>query len=90
MFSFENTEREISDHIYRNQLQCAAEFLHKNHHADVSRLQCLLRLMMPKEYYPQIDELKEDVTSTTSYSITGGQNIIAPNATTANQNFYGK
>lgn len=90
LFSFENTEREISDHIYRHQLKCAAEFLRKNHHADVSRLQCLLRSMMPEEYYSLIDELKEDVASPTFYSITGGQNVIAPNATTANQNFYGK
>ena len=90
LFSIENTEREVSDHIYRYQLKCAAEFLRKNHHADVSRLQCLLRSMMPKEYYPMIEDLKEDVASTTSYSITGGQNVIAPNATTATQNFYGK
>lgn len=89
LFSFENTEREISDHIYRNQLKRAAEFLHKNHHADVSRLQCLLRSMMPKEYYPMIEDLKEDVATTTSFLITGGQNVIAPNATTASQNIYG-
>jgi len=60
MFSFENTEREVSDHIYRHQLQKAAEFLKKNHHADLSRLQCLLRTMMPEEYYALIEELSED------------------------------
>jgi len=88
MFSFENTEREISDHIYRNQLQKAAEFLKKNHHADVSRLQCLLRAMMPKEYYPLIEELTEDTSNNGLYTINGGHNIIAPNATSAVQNIY--
>ena len=36
-----------------------------------------------------IEDLKEDVATTTSFSITGGQNVIAPNATTASQNIYG-
>ena len=88
MFSFENTEREVSDHIYRNQLQKSAEFLKKNHHADVSRLQCLLRSMMPEEYYPLIDELAEDTFSHTAYSISGGNVQILPNATSAVQNIY--
>ena len=88
MFSFENTEREISDHIYREQIKKADEFLRKNLHADLSHIQCLLRSMMPKEYHSLIEDLKEAPASTTTYSITGGQNVIAPNATTANQNVY--
>ncbi len=88
LFSFENTEREISEHIYREQIKKADEFLKKNHHADLSHIQCLLRSMMPKEYHSLIEELKEAPVSTTTYSITGGQNVIAPNATTANQNVY--
>ena len=44
--------------------------------------------MMPKEYHSLIEDLKEAPASTTTYSITGGQNVIAPNATTANQNVY--
>ena len=35
---------------YLYMIQQAQEFMNENHFADVSRLHCLLRKMMPKEY----------------------------------------
>lgn len=29
----------------------AQEFMNENHYADISRVHCLLRKMMPKEYH---------------------------------------
>lgn len=84
-FGFEEMEEATSRQIYEYQLNKADEFLKHNHHTDVSRLQCLLRQMLPKEYHSRIDELKE-YSSVSNYSISGGNNVIAPNATTATQN----
>ena len=36
---------------YLYMIQQAQEFMNENHFADVSRLHCLLRKMMPKEYH---------------------------------------
>ena len=41
--------------IYLFQIRMAQEFLNENHHADVSRIHCLLRKMLPREYYDLID-----------------------------------
>ena len=40
-------------------IQKAQEFMNENHFADVSRVQCLLRKMMSKEYHGLIDQIKE-------------------------------
>lgn len=64
-----------------HQIQMAQEFLNENHHADISRLQCLLRKMMPKEYHELIDSIKENQNPIIyKIEINGGNNIIAPNA----------
>ena len=84
-FGFEEIEEATSRRIYEFQLHQADEFLKKNHHTDVSRLQCLLRQMLPQEYHSRIDELKE-YSHVSNYSISGGNNVIAPNATIATQN----
>ena len=86
-FEFDQIEEATARSIYEDQLCKADEFLKNNHHADVSRLQCLLRKMLPKEYHSRIDELKE-YSSVSNYSISGGNNMIAPNATTAIQNMH--
>ena len=38
-------------------IQKAQEFMNENHFADVSRVQCLLRKMMSKEYHGLIDQI---------------------------------
>ena len=86
-FEFDQIEEATARHIFDRQLHVADEFLKHNHHTDVSRLQCLLRKMLPQEYHSRIDELKE-YSSVSNYSISGGNNVIAPNATTATQNIF--
>ena len=78
-----STEKESVDtaallsRIYQYQLVQAADFLRHNHHADISRVQCLLRKMLPKEYHDLIDELEEDNhVPTNSIAISGGTNFI--------------
>ena len=44
---------------YLYMIQKAQEFMNENHFADVSRVQCLLRKMMSKEYHGLIDQIKE-------------------------------
>ena len=45
--------------IYLHMIRKAQEFMNENQHADISRLHCLLRKMMPKEYHGLIDQIKE-------------------------------
>ena len=63
----------------------AQEFMNENHFADVSRVQCLLRKMMSKEYHGLIDQIKECQDPHVIFSIHGGNNLIAPNASQAEQ-----
>lgn len=63
----------------------AQEFMNENHFADVSRVQCLLRKMMSKEYHGLIDQIKECQDPHVSFNIHGGNNLIAPNASQAEQ-----
>lgn len=64
----------------------AQEFMNENQHADISRLHCLLRKMMPKEYHDLIDQIKECQDPHVVFNIHGGNNLIAPNASEAKQN----
>ena len=63
----------------------AQEFMNENHFADVSRVQCLLRKMMSKEYHGLIDQIKECQDPHVIFNINGGNNLIAPNASQAEQ-----
>ena len=61
-------------------IQKAQEFMNENHFADVSRVQCLLRKMMSKEY--------QDPHAI--FNIHGGNNLIAPTASQAEQKLVEK
>lgn len=63
----------------------AQEFMNENHFADVSRVQCLLRKMMSKEYHGLIDQIKECQDPHVIFNIHGGNNLIAPNASQTEQ-----
>ena len=66
-------------------IQKAQEFMNENHFADVSRVQCLLRKMMSKEYHGLIDQIKECQDPHVIFNIHGGNNLIAPNASQTEQ-----
>lgn len=74
--------------IYLHQIQLAQEFLNENHQADVSRLQCLLRKIMPTEYHNVIDKISLNASNPITININNGQNIIAPNAKSADQHLH--
>ena len=74
--------------IYLQQIQLAQEFLNENHHADVSRLQCLLRKIMPNEYHNIIDKIRLNASTPITINVNEGQNIIAPNAISAEQHIH--
>ena len=68
---------------YLYMIRKAQEFMNENHFADVSRVQCLLRKMMSKEYHGLIDQIKECQDPHVIFNIHGGNNLIAPNASQA-------
>ena len=70
---------------YLHMIRMAQEFMNENHHADISRLHCLLRKMMPREYHDLIEQIKECQDSHVIFNIYGGNNLIAPNAYQAEQ-----
>ena len=70
---------------YLYMIRKAQEFMNENHFADVSRVQCLLRKMMSKEYHGLIDQIKECQDPHVIFDIHGGNNLIAPNASQAEQ-----
>ena len=70
---------------YLYMIRKAQEFMNENHFADVSRVQCLLRKMMSKEYHGLIDQIKECQDPHVIFNIHGGNNLIAPNASKAEQ-----
>ena len=70
---------------YLYMIRKAQEFMNENHFADVSRVQCLLRKMMSKEYHGLIDQIKECQDPHVIFNIHGGNNLIAPNAGQAEQ-----
>lgn len=71
--------------IYLHMIRKAQEFMNENHFADILRLHCLLRKMMPKEYHDLIDNIKECQDPHVIFNISGGNNLIAPNANQAEQ-----
>ena len=71
-------------------IQKAQEFMNENHFADVSRVQCLLRKMMSKEYHGLIDQIKEYQDPHAIFNIHGGNNLIAPTASQAEQKLVEK
>lgn len=74
--------------IYLHQIQLAQEFLNENHQADVSRLQCLLRKIMPNEYHNVIDQIRLNASTPITINVNDGQNLIAPNAKSADQHLH--
>ena len=70
---------------YLYMIRKAQEFMNENHFADVSRVQCLLRKMMSKECHGLIDQIKECQDPHVIFNIHGGNNLIAPNASQAEQ-----
>ncbi len=75
---------------YLYMIQKAQEFMNENHFADVSRVQCLLRKMMSKEYHGLIDQIKECQDPHAIFNIHGGNNLIAPTASQAEQKLVEK
>lgn len=76
---------ETIDSLYLNQITSAQEFLNENPRADLSRVKCLLRKMLPKAYHEVIDKLKQHQDPKVIINIHGGQNLIAPDASEAKQ-----
>ena len=70
---------------YLHMIRMAQEFMNENHHADISRLHCLLRKMMPRDYHDLIEQIKECQDPHVIFNIYGGNNLIAPNAYQAEQ-----
>lgn len=66
--------------VYTTQIAKAQEFLNENSNADLSRVKCLLRVMLPEQYHRTIDRLKQHQDPQVIINIMGGQNIVAPNA----------
>lgn len=77
---------ETLDSLYLNQITSAQEFLNENPRADLSRVKCLLRKMLPKAYHEVIDQLKQHQDPKVIINIHGGHNLIAPDAREAKQN----
>lgn len=74
--------------LYYNQIARAQAFLEENSHADLSRVKCLLRMMMPKEVHDEIEKLHECRDPHITYNILGGNNLLAPQAKTIKQHIY--
>lgn len=77
---------ETLDSLYLNQITSAQEFLNENPRADLSRVKCLLRKMLPKAYHEVIDKLKQHQDPKVIINIHGGHNLIVPDASEAKQN----
>lgn len=78
---------ETYDAVYTSQIAKAQEFLNENHSVDLSRVKCLLHKLLPNEYFDLIEQLREHQDPQIIFNIHGGQNIIAPKAKQAKQNF---
>lgn len=79
-------DMEIIENIYLHQIRMAQELLNENHHADVSRVQCLLRKMLPKEYHELIDAIKEG-RDPMVFNVNSPQTLIAPQAQYVTSNY---
>lgn len=73
---------------YLEQIASAQAYLNENHQADLSRVQCLLRKMLPDTYHKAISDLREDQAPSVIYNIFGGVHQHAPNARKAEQKKY--
>lgn len=78
------------DNIYLHQIQLAQEFLNENDKADVSRLQCLLRKIIPEDYHSAIDNIKPHTKPQIHFEIKDGVNMIASDVASAVQHFHEK
>ena len=75
---------------YLYMIRQAQEFMNENHFADISRVHCLLRKMMPKEYHDLINQNKKCQNHHVIFNIHGGNNLIAPTARQAEQKLVEK
>ena len=73
---------------YLDQIASAQTYLNENHQADLSRVQCLLRKMLPEPYHKAIADLRENQDPSIIYNIFGGVHQHAPNATRVEQKKY--
>ena len=71
---------------YNDQIRLAQDFLDENPQADISRLQCLMRKILPSEYHFQVDLIRRTPAVAPTINVMGGHNLIAPQASTATQN----
>lgn len=76
---------ETVDSLYLGQIAKAQEFLNENAKADLSRIKCLMRTMLPVQYHTIIDKLKQHQDPQVIVNINGGQNVVAPKATKVKQ-----
>ena len=76
---------EANNTVYTNQIAKAQEFLNETPKADLSRVKCLLRTMLPERYHRVIDRLKQHQDPRVIIHVMGGQNIVAPNAKDVSQ-----
>ena len=72
------------------QIAAAQEFLNENRSADLSRVKCLLHRLLPREYFEYVEQLREHQDTQTIINIMGGQNMVAPKASSATQSFSGE
>ncbi|WP_241159989.1 hypothetical protein [Parabacteroides sp. ZJ-118] len=70
---------------YLDQIASAQTYLNENRQADLSRVQCLLRKMLPEPYHKAIADLRENQSPSIIYNIFGGVHQHAPNATKVEQ-----
>ena len=73
---------------YLDQIASAQAYLNENHQADLSRVQCLFRKMLPEPYHKAIANLRENQDPSVIYNIFGGVHQHAPNVTRAEQKKY--
>lgn len=71
---------------YNDQIRLAQDFLDENPQADISRLQCLMRKILPQEYHFQVDLIRRTPVVASTINVMGGHNLIAPQASTVTQN----
>lgn len=84
----EDAISEVLHVTYLDQIASAQAYLNENHQADLSRVQCLLRKMLPEPYHKAIADLRENQDPSIIYNIFGGVHQHAPNATRAEQKKY--
>lgn len=84
------SEDRSNDALHLHQIATAQVFLNENPHADLSRVKCLLRAMLPARFHKAVDMLRQHQDPKVIIHITGGQNIVAPHAKHIVQETAGK